>query len=259
MLETVIANLEKRRWTETKRVLTAMANESLDEAKKRPTDGAKGVPALLKWAFNQNAFLSFLANEKARLVDADLEKQLQTGLVVLGEARGQEIYRSAREASRAVVSILANDALTAGEQSLKIPPEPLSSLLPVAPGGRILSPVEQRLSGHWIWSYRSQSVGSSARVELHMILLGDGHVARTSKSIAFSSLKDSSGNWMGSIDAVSGLSGGERGKWKADGTFLTLEMDDGSEYEYRYSQSGPKMNTTNTTGWEQRYWTRSSG
>jgi hypothetical protein len=72
-----------------------MANKSLEEAKKRPTDGAKGMPALLKRAFYQNAFLYFLGNEKARLGEAALEKELQTGRVVLGEARGQEIYRSA--------------------------------------------------------------------------------------------------------------------------------------------------------------------
>src|SRR5262245_26406852 len=47
VVEAVIANLEKRRWTETKSAVTAMANKSLEEAKKRPTDGAKGMPALL--------------------------------------------------------------------------------------------------------------------------------------------------------------------------------------------------------------------
>jgi hypothetical protein len=175
-----------------------MANKSLEEAKKRPTDGAKGMPALLKRAFYQNAFLYFLGNEKARLGEAALEKELQTGRVVLGEARGQEIYRSANleRHTRQWSTILKKDALTAGEQSLKIPPEPLSSLLPVALGGRIHSPIEQRLSGHWIWSEPYSSGSFSMKVELHMILLGDGHVVRASKSIAFSSLKDSSGNWM---------------------------------------------------------------
>ena len=43
VVEAVIANLEKRRWTETKSVVAAMANESLEEAKKSPPGSLKSI------------------------------------------------------------------------------------------------------------------------------------------------------------------------------------------------------------------------
>ncbi len=256
VVDAAIVNLGKRGWTGTQRLLTTSANAALIEASRRPTDGGpRGMPLLLKSAFHHHALVSLLGKEKVRLVDADLEKERHVGLVVLGEARGQEIDRSAQVACRAAVPVLTNDVTVAGQRSLAITPEPLAGL---SPGGRLLSSAEQLLVGYWVHSDSDLSGGSSIRVELHMLLLRDGHVARSSRSVVFSSLRDSSGTWSGSIDSISGLTPAERGQWNADGTLLTLEMNDGSAYEFRYSQSGAGMITVNTNGGARRHWVRSS-
>jgi hypothetical protein len=255
VVDAAIVNLGRRRWYDTRQSLTVMANASLGEASRRPTDGGpKGMPLLLKAAFTHHALVGLLGRENARLVDADLEKELQTGLALLGESRGQALHRAARETYLGVLPILVNDVKAAGDGSLAVPPEPLSPT--ITPGGRLLSPAEQRLTGHWVHSASSLSGDFQARAELHMVLLADGRLARTRKSVAFSSLRDSSGNWSGSLDAFSALGRDERGRWSADGVLLTLDMEDGSAYEYRYTQDGSGMVTVNTTGGERRYWTR---
>ena len=43
VVQAVNANLEKRRWTETKSVVAAIANESLEEAKKSPPGSLKSI------------------------------------------------------------------------------------------------------------------------------------------------------------------------------------------------------------------------
>jgi hypothetical protein len=241
----------------TAQALSTMASESLVDATKRKTDGVKGMPLLLKSACSHNAFVNFLGNERARLVDADLERALQTGLVLLGETRAREVYRAAEHACRAVLVDLTNDVSAAGERSLTIPPEPLSSSTTSA-DRHALSPVERRLTGHWTNAQPLTSGTTKGRFELHMVLLADRRLARTSKSVVFASLRDSSGNWIGSLDSLTELSRAERGRWKADRTVLTLEMEDGSAYEYEYSHQGSSMVTTNTNGGATRSWTRSS-
>lgn len=255
VVDAAIVNLGKRGWTGTQRLLTTTTNAALIEATRQPTDGPRGMPLLLKSAFHHHTLVNLLGQEKARLVDADLEKERQRGLVVLGEARAQEIYRSAQAACRSAVPTLTNDVTVAGQRSLTIPPEPLAGL---TSDGRLLSSDEERLVGYWVWSDSDFSGGTSIRVELHMLLARDGRVARSSRSVVFSTVRDNTGNWSGSIDSISGLTPAERGRWNADGILLTLEMDDGSAYEYRYSQSGSGMNTVNTNGGARRHWVRSS-
>lgn len=253
--DAAVANLGKRRWIATQQALSTMVSESLSVAASRKTETPKGMPLLLKAAFFHNAFLSFLSSEHARLVDADLEKELQTGLVLLGEARGQDLYRAAREMFRAVIPALVNDVTAAGERSLAVTPEPVAG--PGSPGGRTLSAQEAPLAGHWVHSEFHSSGNFSGRFDLHMVLLADGTAARTTNSAVVGALCDRVGNWIGSLDSVSGLDRSERGRWEADGTLLTLEMNDGSAYEYRYSQRGFEMVTVNTNGGGKRFWTRS--
>jgi hypothetical protein len=76
-----------------------------------------------------------------------------------------------------------------------------------------------------------------------MLLLPDGHCVRTTRSVASSTFRDSAGNWRGFADAASSLPPGDRGSWGATSALLTLEMDDGSAYEYRYTLEGSKMLT----------------
>lgn len=99
-----------------------------------------------------------------------------------------------------------------------------------------------------------RSGGFSARIELHMVLLRDGHCVRTARTVASSTFTDSMGNWSGSMDSDSGLPPDERGRWRAAASMLTLEMDDGSLYEYRYTLEGSSLLTRTSKG--QRLWVR---
>ena len=255
VVDAAIANLGRRGWTRTRDALVSMAAVSLAEAARQKDDGTKSMPLLLKSGLSHLAMIDRLGREKARLVDANLEQELQAGLVLLGEARGGALYQAARDASKPLLVALAADVSAAGERSLRIAPEPVSP--PTVPGGRPLGPEEQRLAGHWIHTEFLGSGATTGKVELHMVLLATGQLARTKRSLVFSSLQDGGGNWIGSLDSITGLDRTERGRWNADGILLTLEMDDGSAYEYRYRQEGAAMSTTNTNGGAQRHWRRS--
>ena len=126
---------------------------------------------------------------------------------------------------------------------MKKPPEHVPSLETVTDGGRELTALERSLVGRWIWQDFYTSGSFSARVELHMFLLPDGHCVRTSRSIASSTFYDNAGNWAGFADAESSLPPEDRGSWSATSALLALEMDDGSAYEYRYHVEGSKMTT----------------
>ena len=256
LVDAAIVNLGRRGWTRTRDALVKMAGASLSEATRLKTDGAKGMPLLLKAAMSHVVVLELLGRDKAQLVYVNLEQELRMGLVPLGEARGQALYDEVRKARRGLLVGLRADAAAAGERSLHIAPEQVLPL-PTGPGGRTLSPEEERLTGHWINAEWEQSGNATGRFDLHMVLLTTGHLLRTNASIVFSSLQDSAGNWVGSLDSIAGLSRAERGRWNAAGGLLTLEMDDGSAYEFRYVQEGARMSTTNTNGGARRYWTRS--
>lgn len=257
VVDAAIANLGRRGWTRTRDRLVRMVAESLADTASRKTDGPKGMPLLLRSGLSHLAVIDRLGSEKARLVDANLEQELQAGLVLLGEARGQALYQAAREASKLALAALRSDVSTAGERSLRIAPEPVPAR--TVPRGRPMKPEEHRLAGHWINSEFLQSGTTTGRFELHMVLLPTGELARTNRSLVFSSLQDSHGNWLGSLDSIAGLGRAERGRWYAEGALLTLEMDDGSAYEYRYLQQGDAMSTTNTNGGARRHWRRVSG
>ena len=256
VVEAAAANLGKRRWTKTLDLLVTGAAQALRDATDRKTDGPKGMPLLLKSSFSHLALLDLLGSRKARLVDANLGQELQAGLVLLGAARGEALYRTVRDAGEGALNALMSDITAAGERSLAIPPEPVEPLTAI-PGGGTLNQEEQRLVGHWV-NTEVLGTGTTGRFELHMVLLATRHLARTTRSVVFAPLRDSGGNWAGSLDSVSGLSRAERGRWNAADSLLTLEMDDGSAYEYWYRQEGASMSTTNTNGGARRHWTRSS-
>lgn len=168
------------------------------------------------------------------------------------------LAEAAQGRMREVIGTLTRDVETAGETGTRQPPPAVPPLGQITTGSRDLTSAESRLARRWIYQEFHSSGGFSMRSELHMILLEDGHVVRTTRGVSSSTFRDSSGNWIGSMSMDSGgLEPGERGCWKADGRLLTLEMDDASVYEYRYTLEGSKLLTRNTTGGQERFWTRS--
>lgn len=252
-MEAAAANLAKRRWNSIAEIVEQSATDGLANARKTPVEGKKRIPSLLSSAFFQNDFLNRISNEEAPLLEADLKGAMQTGIVLLSEAEAQAIDESVRvSATMAVLLLLAADVQSAGPGSLKVAPENLRALKAVVAGGREISDTERRLSGNWVY----QEFYGPGRSELHMLLLGDGHCVRSGRTVASLTFRDSSGNWTGFADAVSGIDPGEYGKWRFDGRLLNLEMEDSSAYEYEVTLSGTSMTTRNTTGGVQRYWTK---
>ena len=257
VMAAVRANLARRKWNGILGVIDEMAAASLTDAAKNPVKGERRVPTLLSDAFFINDYLDRLNNPKSRMVSINLNKDLQTGVVLLGEQEARSLDESAKVAATTAVMALAADVQTAGEQSLRVPPENVPTLTEFLAGGRQISGPERTLVGRWIYQDFYFSGGFSARTELHMILLANGTCARTSKTVASSTFRDSSGNWAGFMDSASDLGPGERGKWILDGRLLTLTMDDGSVYEYRITSSSSKsMMMRNTTSGEDRLWSR---
>jgi hypothetical protein len=251
------ANLARRKWSSILGVVDEMAATSLTDATKNPVKGERRVPTLLADAFFINDYLDRLNNRQSPLVSIDLNPDLQTGVVLLGQAEAQSIDESAKAAATLAAMMLGMDLRAAGEQSLRVPPETVPTLQELLVGGRRISDRERTLVGRWTYQEYHSSGGFSARFDLHMILLANGTCVRTSKAIASSTFRDSSGNWAGFMDSASDLAPGDRGKWTYDGILLTLTMDDGSVYEYRVtSSSGKSMMTKNPTSGEQRFWTR---
>ena len=253
-VEAAAANLAKRKWNGLESIVEQMAADGLKKAHETPVEGKKRIPALLSWAFFQNDYLERVNNPESPLMEADLKRAMQTGIALLGETEAQSIDASVRTAATMGALVLISDVSSAGEGSLKVAPEKLATLQAVISGGRDISSHEQRLSGKWV--YQEFYGSSSGHSELHMVLLGDGHCVRTSRTVASLTFHDSAGNWAGFMDSVSGLSPGDRGKWRFDGRTLTLEMEDNSTYEYTVTLSGTSMTTRNTTGGAQRLWTR---
>jgi hypothetical protein len=248
--------LESRGWTNVKKFIDGdIVLGMLSAAEETPVDGEEGVPGLLQMSFLVHDTIHRLNNAEAPLVDVDTKSPLQTGLIVLGESRGQQLDQMARQLATNAAMLLPTDVLAAGEASLKVPPEHVPSLETVTAGGRELTALERSLVGRWIYQDFYTSGSFSARVELHMFLLPDGHCVRTRRSIASSTFYDNAGNWAGFTDAQSSLPPGDRGSWNATSALLTLEMDDGSAYEYRYEVEGSKMTTRTSRG--TKFWMRS--
>jgi hypothetical protein len=248
--------LESRRWTNVKKFIdNDIVLGLLSAAEETPVDGEERVPGLLQMSFIVHDTIHRLNNAEAPLVDADTKKPLQTGLIVLGESRGQQLDQMARQLATNAAMQLATDVLAAGEASLKQAPGHVPSLETVTAGGRELTALEHSLVGRWVYQDFYISGSFSTRVELHMFLLPDGHCVRTSRSIASSTFYDDAGNWAGFADAASSLPPGDRGSWSATRALLTLEMDDGSAYEYRYQLEGAKMITRTSRG--TKFWMRS--
>jgi hypothetical protein len=251
-------SLARRKWHAIGQVLDELAAAALDDVRKNPASGARRLPTLLSNAFFLHDYLDRLNNPQSRLLAVDLHPDLQTGIALLGEAEAQSLDGLAKTAATLAMTGLLSDVQSGGEQSLRIPPETVPALKEFMVGGRQISGQERTLVGRWIYQDFYFSGGFSARTELHMILLANGACARTGKTVASSTFRDSSGNWAGFMDSASNLEPGERGKWTYDGRLLTLTMDDGSVYEYRItSSSGKSMMTRNTTSGEDRLWSRS--
>ena len=248
--------LESRGWTTEKKFIdNDIVLALLSAAEETPVDGEEGMPSLLQMSFIVHDTIRRLNNAEAPLVDVDTKSPLQTGLIVLGESRGQQLDQVARQLATNAGIRFATDVIAAGAASLKQPPEHVPSLETVTDGGRELTALERSLVGRWIWQDFYTSGSFSARVELHMFLLPDGHCVRTSRSIASSMFYDNAGNWAGFADAESRLPPEDRGSWNATSALLSLEMDDGSAYEYRYHVEGSKMTTRTSRG--TKFWMRS--
>jgi hypothetical protein len=248
--------LESRGWTNVKKFIdNDLVLGLLSGAEDTPVDGEERVPGLLQMSFIVHDTIHRLNNAEAPLVDVDTKRPLQTGLFVLGESRGQQLDQMAKQLASNAAMQLVIDVVAAGEASLKQPPEHVPSLETVTAGGRELTALERSLVGRWIYQDFYTSGSFSARVELHIFLLPDGHCVRTSRSIASSTFYDNAGNWAGFADAESSLPADERGSWSATSALLTLEMDDGSAYEYGYEIEGSKMITRTSRG--TKFWMRS--
>jgi hypothetical protein len=248
--------LESRGWNNMKKFIdNDIVLALLSAAEETPVDGEEGMPSLLQMSFIVHDTIRRLNNAEAPLVDVDTKSPLQTGLIVLGESRGQQLDQVARQLATNAAIRFATDVIAAGEASLKKTPEHVPSLETVTDGGRELTALERSLVGRWIWQDFYTSGSFSARVELHMFLLPDGHCVRTSRSIASSTFYDNAGNWAGFADAESSLPPEDRGSWSATSALLALEMDDGSAYDYRYHVEGSKMTTRTSRG--TKFWMRS--
>ena len=226
-----LANLKRRRWN--------------------------GLLEMLDEAIVVHCLVRRLSQDRSPWLAGDIERPLQIAMVVGGEKRVRAIDEDARGLATLAVLAMAGDLTEAGEASLAVSPEPLPTLERVTTGGRDLSSDEERCAGRWIYQEFYSSGGFSARTELHMVLLPNGLSMRSSGTVASSTFRDSSGGWSGAMDARSRLQSGERGRWRLDGRLLTLEMDDGSAYEYEVTLSGSSLMTRNTTGGQQRFWVRS--
>lgn len=247
------SNLEKRRWNSVKTFFdNEIALSFVSIAESTPTD--RGVPALLQGSFIIHLFLYGIDNPQAHLVVADWSREVSIGALLLGESRAQELSTQVQQIVRRAIVMSVNDVMAAPD-SLKVAPEHLIPLRTVISGGREISSGEQSLVGRWVWQDFYSSGGFSARTELHMLLMPDGHCVRTPQSIASAAFKDSNGQWIGTMEAAANIPAKERGNWRAGQSMLTLEMDDGSAYEYRYTLEGAKL-LTRTPGGKQRFWTR---
>jgi hypothetical protein len=178
------------------------------------------------------------------------------GFILLGEFRGQQFAQMAQQfVANAGMYLMIDTSAASGTSLFQQRLAHVPSLESMIAGGRELSELERSLVGHWVNQDFYPSGGFSMRTELHILLLPDGHCVRATRSIASSTFRDSAGNWTGFADAASALPAGDRGSWSATGTVLSLEMDDGSAYDYNYQLEGPKMITRTSRG--TRFWMRS--
>jgi hypothetical protein len=250
-------NLQRRKWTNTANAVREMAVAGLTEAEKHPVNGQRQMPTLLGNSFFLNNYLWRRTTDKVQLVSADPNAALQVGMVLVGQPEVKSIDEMAKSTAGLGVMTMVLDIQASGESSQPTPPEKIPTLQELTTGGRALDPVEKKLVGRWVFQDYYSSGGFSARFDSYMILLADGACARTSKTVASSTFRDSSGNWAGFMDSGSGLSPGERGKWTYRNQLLTLTMDDSSVYEYRVtSASDRSMMTRNTASGEERFWSR---
>jgi hypothetical protein len=249
--------LASRGWLNLKNFVdNDLALALLSTAEETPVGGEDRVPVLLQTSFIVNDTLHQVNNAGAPLFDVDTKKPLQMGFTLLGESRGQQFAQMAQQFVENAGMYLVIDTTAASVASVQQPPAHVPSLETVIAGGRELTELERSLVGHWIYQeFYPLGGGSSGRIELHIWLLPDGHCIRTSRSVASSTFYDSAGNWMGFADAESNLPADERGSWNATSALLTLEMDDGSAYDYRYEVEGSKMITRTSRG--TKFWMRS--
>ena len=81
--------LESRGWTSEKKFIdNDIVLALLSAAEETPVDGEEGMPSLLQMSFIVHDTIRRL-NVETPLVDVDTKGPLQTGLIVLGESRGQ--------------------------------------------------------------------------------------------------------------------------------------------------------------------------
>jgi len=143
--------LESRGWNNVKKFIDGdIVLALLSAAEETPVDGEESMPSLLQMSFIVHDTIRRL-NTEAPLVDVDTKSPLQTGLIVLGESRGQQLDQIARQLATNAAIKFATDVIAAGEASLKQPPEHVPSLETVTAGGRELTALERSLVGRWIW------------------------------------------------------------------------------------------------------------
>lgn len=264
----VHASLARRGLIHLAGELATLAQSQLDLAKSKPTQGARGLPGVLRCAARLHCHVLLLNDNPSPAVSGDVQTPLQTAFVLLGEAELQAIYAESQAAMAASVVHALLDAAAADASTLSSPalPAPVFALRPLpgegsppavqppapASSGRSLNAGERGLAGHWVY----EEFYSGGHVELHMVLGTDGRCLRSSRSMASINFHDSMGQWAGHMGASAGLSAGERGQWTLVGDVLTLEMADDSIYEYRVVLSGASMVSVNTSDGARRLWTR---
>ena len=118
----------------------------LSAAEEAPVEDEEGMPSLLQMSFIVHDTIRRL-NVETPLVDVDTKSPLQTGLIVLGESRGQQLDQIARKLVTNATIRFATDVIAAGEASLKKPLEHVPSLETVTDGGRELTMLERSLVG----------------------------------------------------------------------------------------------------------------
>lgn len=247
--------------------LAEKAQAVLDLARSKPTQGPRGLPALLRGAIGLHCHVLLLNDGESPIVRGDLQTPLQTALVLVGEPEAVAIEAETRAqgmaiAVMAILDIAAFDAKALALPPIEIPafsleslpesvePAPAVSTLPAR--ARALNATEGALAGHWVY----EEFYSGGHSELHMALLSDGRCLRSARSMVSVTFNDGMGNWAGHMGATSGLAPDEHGEWSCNSGLLSLDMADGSAYEYRVSLSGSSMVTVNTTGGSRRLWTR---
>lgn len=254
--EATQSSLARRGWGITRQRYQVLLENEYGDLRLRPTVGTSNVPALLRSSVYIVAYAVRL-DTAFTLLDGDIVSGLEAGGVMLGADRARAILDDVDKRLSQSAEYIAEDIETAGPDSMSVEPGPVTSFQHHCEGTRDLTAVEKPLVGQWVWHDYYRSGDFSMRIELYLVLTPGGHCAMTSKASSSSSLRNTDGSWRASLDAVSGLTGDERGTWSYNANRLRLVMSNGKRIELRVEDiNASEMRMVNTADGEARYWTR---